>query len=301
MAIDALNFRLNNNDYSLPVTGNSNVGTYGTLVQRAGNHNQKVLLAPYQDTTKMVVYSNGMQRYYYSANYPSIHCRKNNTNYSCCNNYQDYRLSAWHYDFTGGISDGMASKTEDVHYAEDSYLGSRYNKYTRQIQAAPYGMVTPTRDGYTFKGWNTSPDDTGDAYKTHVRIRRTDSDATFYALWARINEGTFAGKFFWDILTTWFGGEPAANSFSSDKFSNHRVTLTLGDNVIQLYPGTKFFIQVSQETFMWNVTTRLLFGYQPEPNLVKTAPVGWYNNTGQSGYVEVVVSDGWLTDGGPSS
>ena len=302
MAIDVLNFRLNNNDYSLPVTGNSNVGAHGTLVQRAGNRDQKVLLAPYQDTAKTVVYSNGMRRYYYSANYPSIHCRKNNTNYSCCNNYQDYRSSAWYYDFTGGISGGMTSKTVYTHYVEDSYLGEVYNKYRYQIAAQPYGLVsTPTRDGYTFKGWNTSPDDTGDAYKTPVRSRRTDSDATFYALWARIDEGTYAGQFFWDILTTWFGGVPAANSFSSDKFSNHRVTLTIGDKVIQLYPGTKFLIQVYRETFMWNVTTRLLFGYQPEPNLISTALVGWYNNTGQSGYVEVVVSDGWLTDGGPSS
>ena len=300
MAIDALNFRLNNSDYSLPVTGNSNVGTYGTLVQRVRNHDQKVLLAPYNDTSKTVVYSNGMQRYYYSANYPSIHCRKNNTNYSCCNNYQDYRLSAWKYDFAGGISDGMASMTGTVHYAEDSFLGSSYNKYSYQTQLAPYGMVTPSRSGYTFKGWNTSADDTGTAYKSTSTYRSTASDATFYALWAKIDAGTYQGKFFWDILTTWFGGEPAANSSSSDKFSNHRVTLTLGDKVIQLYPGTKFLIQVSQDTdLMWVTTTRLLFGYQPEPNLISTAIVGWYNTIGGSGFVSVGVSNGWLTDGGP--
>ena len=295
MAIDALNFSLNGNTYSLPVTGNSNVGTYGTLIQRVGNHDQKVLLAPYKDTSKTVVYSNGMQRYYYSANYPSIHCRKNNTNYSCCNNYQDYKTSLWIFDYAYS---GSYSKT--VHYAENSYLGSSYNKYTYQTQLAPYGIVTPTRSGYTFKGWNTSPDDTGDAYKSTSTYRSTASDATFYALWARIDAGTYQGNFFWDTLTTWFGGEPAANSSSSYKFSNHRVTLTIGDKVIQLYPGTKFFIQVSRDTdLMWVTTTRLLFGYQPEPNSLTTALVGWYNTIGGSGFVSVGVSNGWLTDGGP--
>lgn len=296
MAIDALNFSLNGGTYSLPVTGNSNVGTYGTLVQRSGNYVQKVLLAPYNDTSKTVVYSNGMQRYYYSANYPSIHCRKNNTNYSCCNNYQDHRTSVWTFDYAYS---GSSSKT--VSYADNSYLGSSYNKYPYQTQLAPYGMVTPTRSDYTFKGWNTKADDTGEAYKNPGATRTTATNATFYALWARIDAGTYAGQFFWNTLTTWFGGEPAFNSFSVDKFSNHRVTLKIGDKVIQLYPGTKFCIRVERETFMWVVTTRFLFGYQPEPNLITTALVGWYNNSGQSGYVNVVVSDGWLTDGGPSS
>lgn len=301
MAIDALNFSLNGGTYSLPVTGNSNVGTYGTLVQRSGNRNQKVLLAPYGDTSRTIVYSSGMQRYYYSANYPSLHCRKNNTNYSCCNNYQNYRVSVWRYEFTGGTSDGMASKTMYVHYAEDSYLGDVYNKYIRQTYARPYGLVTTTRSGYTFKGWNTIPDDTGDDYKTPVRARSTYSNATFYALWARIDEGTYGGKDFWNLLTSWFGGEPADNSFSSDKFSNHRVTLTIGNKTIQLYPGTKFNIQLTKKT-EWLVTTvELQFGYQPEPNLISTALIGWYNSMGRSGYEEVVVSNGWLTDGGPSS
>ena len=302
MSIDALNFSLNGNTYSLPVTGNSNVGTYGTLIQRVGNRDQKVLLAPYKDTSKTVVYSDGMQRYYYSANYPSIHCRKNNTNYSCCNNYQDYRVSAWRYDFAGGVFGKMTSTTAHITYAEDSFLGSGYNKDTYQTRYAPYGFVTPTRDGYKFKGWNTRADDTGDAYKSTSTYRSTASDATFYALWARIDAGTYQGKFFWDILTTWFGGEPAPNSFSSDKFSNHRVTLTIGDKVIQLYPGTKFCIQVERHTDLMGVTTtRLLFGYQPEPNRISTAPVGWYNTIGGSGFVSVVVSNGWLTDGGPGN
>lgn len=303
MAIDALNFRLNDNTYSLPVTGNSNVGTYGTLVQRSRNRDQKVLLAPYKDTSKTVVYSNGIQRFYYSADYPSIHCRKNNTNYSCCNNYQNYRETAWRYDFTGGISDGMYSQTKTVHYAEASYLGSLYNKYPPKTQAQPYVVATPspTRRGYKFKGWNTRPDDTGDAYKDQGFTRSTASDATFYALWARIDEGTYGGKDFWNRLTDWFGGEPGPNTSSPGKFSNHRVTLKIGDKTIEFYPGTKFFIQLLKKT-EWTVTTvRLMFGCQPGPDLTSTTPIGWYNSVGGSGYMDVVVSNGWLTDGGPSS
>ena len=302
MAMRALKFRLDGNTYSLPITGNSNVGTYGTLIQRVGNYTQKVLLAPYKDTSKTVVYSNGMQRFYYSDNYPSIHCRKNNTNYSCCNNYQNYQVSAWMYDYTGGISYGMAFMTANVTYAENSFLGSSYNKYTYQTKLAPYGRVTPTRDGYIFKGWNTSPDDTGDAYKSTSTYRRTDRDATFYALWAKVDAGTYGGEFFWRTLATWFGGEPTPDSSSSYKFSNHRVTLTLGDKVMKLYPGTKFCMYVSRDTdHMWVTTTQLLFGYQSEPHRITTALVGWYNNSGSSGFVSVGVSNGWLTDGGPSS
>ena len=195
----------------------------------------------------------------------------------------------------------MTSKTVNVHYAEDSYLGSRYNKYTRQIHAAPYGMVTPVRSGYTFKGWNTIPDDTGDAYKTPARSRRTDSDATFYALWARIDAGTYKGNDFWNLLTDWFGGEPADNSFSVTKFSNHRVTLKIKNRVIELYPGTKFCILVTKKTEGFVITRDLSFAYQPEPNLIQTVFIGYRNNMGQSDYITVVVSNGWLTDGGPSS
>lgn len=303
MGIDALNFSLNGGTYSLPVTDNSNVGTYGTLVQRSGNRNQKVLLAPYKDTSKTVVYSNGMQRFYYSANYPSIHCRKNNTNYSCCNNYQKYRESTWKYYFTGGISDGMYIETKFVHYAEMSYLGGLYNKYPPRTEAQPYVIATPspTRSGYTFKGWNTSADDTGIPYKQAGVTRPTNSDATFYALWARIDAGTYNGKDFWNLLTDWFGGEPAANTFSPYKFSNHRVTLKLKNQVIELYPGTKFGIQLTART-EWGITTKdLMFVYQPEPNTIITVLVGYRNSLGQSDHVVVVVSNGWLTDGGPSS
>ena len=295
MSIDALNFSLNGGTYLLPVTGNSNVGTYGTLVQRSGNRDQKVLLAPYNDTSMTVVYSNGMQRYYYSANYPSIHCRKNNTNYSCCNNYQEYQLSAWRYDFTGGTSDGMASKTVNVTYAENSYLGSSYNKYTYQTQLAPYGMVTPTRSDYIFKGWNTRADDTGDAYKNPWATRPTIYDATFYALWARIDKGTYGDQQFLDLLEDWFGGLPGKDAVSSVKYSNHYAELTIDSKVVTVSVGTT--LQLSHTTSN--------FGFDHQWNLVINGTVcelRWSNWAGQGGGTGTVnVATGWLTDGGPSS
>lgn len=286
MAIDAPNFRLNDNTYSLPVTGNPNVGTYGTLVQRSGNHDQNVLLAPYKDTNKTVVYSNGMQRFYYSADYPSIHCRKNNTNYSCCNNYQEYRSSNWTFDYAYG---GNSFK-KTVGYAENSYLGSSYNKYTQQSQLAPYGMVTPTRSGYTFKGWNTSEDDTGTEYKSASTMRSTGSDATFYALWARIDAGTYGDQQFLDRLAAWFGGLPEKDQVSSVKISNHRVDLLIGASAITVSVGTT--LQLSHPTSN--------FGFDQQWKLVIDGvayTIRWANWAGQGGGPgTVVVSNGWLTD-----
>ena len=291
MAIGALNFSLNGNTYSLPVTGNSNVGTYGTLIQRVGNRDQKVLLAPYNDTSKTVVYSNGMQRYYYSANYPSIHCRKNNTNYSCCNNYQEYRTSQWMYNFTGGISDGgMTSTTVTVSYAKNSFLGSSYNKYSYQTQLAPYGMMTPIRSGYTFKGWNTRADDTGTAYKSASTMRSTDSDATFYALWARIDAGTYEDQQFLDRLAAWFGGLPEKDHVSRSKISNHRVDLLIGSTAITVNVGTT--LQLSHPTSNFGFDQQWCLVIDGTAYMIRWA--NWASQGGGSG--TVVVSNGWLTD-----
>lgn len=279
MGIDALNFRLNDNTYSLPVTVNSNVGAYGTLEQRSGNRNQKVLLAPYKDTSKTVVYSNGRQRFYYSANYPSIHCRKNNKNYSCCNNWQDYTTSTWTFDYA---YTGSTSKT--VSYADNSYLGSSYNKYAYQTKLAPYGMVTPSRSGYTFKGWNTSADDKGTAYKSTSTMRNTDRNATFFALWARIDAGSYGASETWNKLTSWFD-----NSFTTVKTSNHTATLTIGSSTVSVKVGST--IQLAHTTSN--------SGYDHQYHIVidgTAYEVYWKNWFGQTGGNGMTISNGWLTD-----
>lgn len=284
------NFKYDNTTGALPqiTTGSSitSLGTYGSLIKKFNSNIAHVLLAPYKDANKTVVYSEGPSRYYYSANYPSIHCRKNNTNYSCCNNYQDYRTSMWTFDYAYG---GNSFK-KTVEYAENSYLGSSYNKYTQQSQLAPYGMVTPTRSGYTFKGWNTSKDDTGTEYKSASTMRSTGSDATFYALWARIDAGTYGDQQFLDRLAAWFGGLPAKNEASSVKISNHRVDLLIGASAITVSVGTT--LQLSHPTSN--------SGFDQQWKLVIDGvayEIRWANWAGQGGGPgTIVVSNGWLTD-----
>lgn len=283
----ALKFRYNNVTCTLPfISTSSNIGTYGALPFKSSGSICKTLLAPYKDTSKTVVYTNGSTQYYYCSNYPSIHCRKNNTNYSCCNNKQAYKTSTWTFDYaySGSIK-------RFVSYAKNSYLGSSYNKYTHQTQLAPYGMVTPTRSGYTFKGWNTRADDTGDAYKSTSTYRSTASDATFYALWAKIDAGTYGGKDFWNLLTSWFGKEPEGNSYSLTKISNHKATITIASTAVSVNVGSTIRLYVKSNTDFFITTKTLkieIDGTQYN--------IGYRNSVGSSGYETVDVSNGWLTD-----
>lgn len=281
MALSALNFRFNNNTYSLPVNEDNSltVGTYGSLVLKGLSLYYKAILAPYKDTSKTVVYSNGNRRYYYSANYPSIHCRKNNTNYSCCNNYQNYATYTWTFDYAYS---GSSAKT--VSYATDSYLGSSYNKYTQQTKLAPYGMVTPSRSGYTFKGWNTKADDTGTSYKSTLKKRSTGSNATFYALWAKIDAGTYSGNdFLFQKLLPWFD-----DSFSTTaKTSNHIATLTINSSTVNVKVGSTFkpYHSINGLDHHYGI------------NIDGTDYMIRYTNwLGQNSDATVVISNGWLTD-----
>lgn len=284
-------FKFKHNDaiYILsPAVGNV-VGTYGSIF----TYNKTAVaspygglpLVPYKDTTKPLGYSDGPYKIYYCSNYPSIHCRKNNTNYSCCNNYQEYRTQTWTFDYA---YTGSSSKT--VSYAKNSFLGSSYNKYTYQTQLAPYEMVTPARSGYTFKGWNTRPDDTGTAYKSASTMRSTDSDATFYALWARIDEGTYGDQQFLDRLAAWFGGLPEKNQASRSKISNHRVDLLIGSTAITVNVGST--LQLSHPTSNFGFDQQWCLVIDGTAYVIRWAD--WKQQGGGPG--TIVVSNGWLTD-----
>lgn len=282
-------FKFNDIVYSLsPAVGNV-TGTYGSIFiynKTTASPYIGLPLVPYKGITKPLGYSAGAYKIYYCSDYPSIHCRKNNTNYSCCNNYQYFTTSVWTFDYA---YTGRTSKT--VSYAENSYLGSSYNKYTYQTKLAPYGMVTPTRSGYTFKGWNTSADDTGSPYKHAGVTRPTDSDATFYALWARIDEGTYEGKNFWNLLTSWFGGEPEGTSYSSSKISNHKATITIASTAVSVNVGSTIRLYVYRHTDFFTTTATL----DLEIDGTKYH-IGYRNSVGSSGYDTVDISNGWLTD-----
>ena len=285
-----LNFRYDNATSALPYagtgTGITSLGTYGSLIKKRPSYIEHVLLAPYKDTNMTVVYSSGDYQYYYSSDYPSIHCRKNNTNYSCCNNRQLYRLSTWTFDYAYG---GNSFK-KTVEYTGNSWLGSSYNKHTQQFRLAPYGMVTPTRSGYIFKGWNTSEDDTGTEYKSASTMRSTGSDATFYALWARIDAGTYGDQQFLDRLAAWFGGLPEKNAVSSVKISNHRVDLLVGASAVTVSVGTTLRLSHTLSNA----------GFDQQWNLVIDGVayvIRWGNWMGQGGGPGTIdVSNGWLTD-----
>ncbi len=64
------------------------------------------------------------------------------------------------------------------------------------IEDLPAGMTvipgnTPTRDGYTFKGWNTQPDGLGDNYAPNGSIN-IEEDTTLYAVWEKIPDPTYS-------------------------------------------------------------------------------------------------------------
>ena len=286
-------FKFKHNDaiYILsPAVGNV-VGTYGSIFTynktAVASPYRGLPLVPYKDTTKPLGYSDGPYKIYYCSNYPSIHCRKNNTNYSCCNNYQEYSTHTWIFDYAYG---GSYSRT--VHYAKNSFLGSSYNKYTYQTQLAPYGMVTPTRSGYTFKGWNTSPDDTGDAYKSASTRRSTDRDATFYALWARIDAGTYSYDNFLAKMKRWFGHSGDDTYTSNSKISNHAATITIGDTSVNVGVGSSIQLYFYKDAQIFVTTVK--WGIKIDGT---EYDIRWYNSIGNNGGNDnVTISNGWLTD-----
>lgn len=283
------NFKYNDAIYSLPFETGNVVGTYGSILTykktTPAAPYRSLPFVPYKDTTKPLGYSNGAYKTYYCSDYPSIHGRKNNTNYSCCNNYQYYTTSVWIFDYAY-----IGSYSKTVWYAENSYLGPSYNKYKYQTELAPYGIVRPSRDGYIFKGWNTSADDTGTAYKSMSTMRSTSYEATFYALWARIDAGTYGDQQFLDLLADWFGGLPGKDAVSSVKFSNHSVKLTIGSTAVTVSVGTT--LRLSHPTSN--------FGFDQQWKLVINGTaytIRWANWQGQGGGPGTIdVSNGWLTD-----
>ena len=93
----ALKFRFNNKTYTLPVVpktaDTTQLASDGSLVIKTETDTVHAFLVYYKDNEDTI--SIGNIHYYYSSNSPSIHCRKNNKNYSCCNNYQEYYFSTW--------------------------------------------------------------------------------------------------------------------------------------------------------------------------------------------------------------
>jgi uncharacterized repeat protein (TIGR02543 family) len=86
--------------------------------------------------------------------------------------YATWRLIPTHqitYDANGG--DGASPSDTNAYEQGDS------------LSLADQGALN--RDGYTFVGWNTATDGTGESYATGETFTIADSDITFYAQWTQ--------------------------------------------------------------------------------------------------------------------
>ncbi|WP_276937206.1 InlB B-repeat-containing protein [Faecalibaculum rodentium] len=103
---------------------------------------------------------------------------------------QKYSSGRWHID-------GVVLKRDLVTVTYDrncndlsvtppmGYQVTRDTNITIGVSGQPQGVITTiSRDGYTFVGWNTKPDGSGDWYQNDSEYKVTDN-VTFYAQWAR--------------------------------------------------------------------------------------------------------------------
>ena len=117
-----------------------------------------------------------------------------------------------------------------MQYSPNSFLGPDYNCFVCHISLDPNSLVTrkDERPGYIFKGWGTAADGSGDNYEIGQE-RSTSSDATFYALWAKIDAGFYTADEFWDKLTPWFAwsGNDPHSVHSLARVSNREAFLNV--------------------------------------------------------------------------
>lgn len=271
----ALKFRFNNKTYTLPVVSKTadttQLASNGSLVIKTETDTVHAFLVPYKRND---IISIGNIHYYYSSNSPSIHCRKNNTNYSCCNNYQEHYYNTWTFYSLYG-----KKTSKKVGYIPNSFLGSDYNLLPYQISLDPNAQgiyVEAERPDYIFKGWGTAVDGSGDNYGIGQK-RSTSSDATFYALWAKIDAGFYASDDFWDQLVSWFAYYPENDTYSPAKVTNCPVYLKIDyvgtveipqGSVIRLYYEAPDFGYIEVNGALYCVKSR-------EPKTINVMAGGW--------------------------
>lgn len=267
-----LKFRFNNKTYTLPVVpktaDTTQLASNGSLVIKTETDTVHAFLVPYKSDDTISI---GNIHYYYSSNSPTIHCRKNNTNYSCCNNYQESYKSEWVFNHTY-----FRINSYRIRYSPNSFLGSSYNKYPYQTSLAPVDVLLPERYGYIFKAWCTTADGSGDQYdEISGRVRSTASDAYFYALWAKIDAGYYISDDFWDQLVSWFNYTPKDYTYSLAKVTDYIASLVIGSisvpvprgSIIRLYFEPLFgYLEVNGT--LYNIKS-------PEPKTINVMTGGW--------------------------
>lgn len=279
----ALKFRFNNKTYTLPVVpktaDTTQLASNGSLVIKTETDTVHTFLVYYKDNEDTI--SIGNIHYYYSSNSPSIHCRKNNKNYSCCNNYQEYYFSTWTFY---SLYDKKTSKK--VGYILNSFLGSDYNKYPFQTSLDPNAQgihVEAERPDCIFKGWGTAADGSGDNYEIG-RKRSTNSDATFYALWARIDVGLYTAAEFWKKCASMF--ESSTITPTIQRVSNREAFLEVSN------PNKESIIHIK-------VNSVISFQYDPNNRnaYIEVDGTTYYiGNIYNNAHVIIIRPGGWLVD-----
>lgn len=269
----ALKFRFNNKTYTLPVVpktaDTTQLASNGSLVIKTETDTVHAFLVPYKESEDTI--SIGNIHYYYSSNSPSIHCRKNNTNYSCCNNYQESYKSSWVFNHTY-----FRINSYSIRYSPNSFLGSSYNKYPYQTSLAPVDVLLPERYGYIFKAWCTTADGSGDQYdEISGRVRSTASDAYFYALWAKIDAGYYISDDFWNQLVSWFNYTPKDYTYSLAKVTNYIASLVIGSTSVPVPRGSIIRLYFEPLFGYLEVNGTLYNIKSPEPKTINVMTGGW--------------------------
>ncbi len=269
----ALKFRFNNKTYTLPVVpktaDTTQLASNGSLVIKTETDTVHAFLVPYKESEDTI--SIGNIHYYYSSNSPSIHCRKNNTNYSCCNNYQEYYFSTWTFYSLYG-----KKTTKKVGYILNSFLGSDYNQYPYKTSLAPVDVLLPKRHGYIFKAWCTTADGSGDQYdEISGRVRSTASDAYFYALWAKIDAGYYISDDFWNQLVSWFEYTPKDYTYSLAKVTDYIASLVIGSTSVPVPRGSIIRLYFEPLFGYLEVNGTLYNIKSPEPKTINVMTGGW--------------------------
>ena len=88
---------------------------------------------------------------------------------------------------------GYIEKTYQVNYDANGGEGEQVDEknpyhYQDQVTVLDQGQIH--RDGYTFEGWNTKADGSGDSYSAAQVFEMPQHNVTFYAMWKKVPDET---------------------------------------------------------------------------------------------------------------
>lgn len=142
-----------------------------------------------------------------------------------------------------------------IYPADCPYMSNSVSA-TDRTDVASWSMPTPTREGYTFRGWNTKPDGSGTTYTSSSAY--PSSDLVLYSQWER--SGTYY------VLFSGYGATSGANSAPS------AITATYGQSYTLPSPNTATFYKRANITWDGNADDAILNYTERNPNCTF---IGW--------------------------